>query len=106
MTYTTEWTYLELLRGYGLFAFLILAVMLWPIFKLYKMRRNRNVAAMMMAYIVYLVIAGTNPLLISSTGMLIILTIYSYTQRTLAADLPQKLPSKCYPKEAYPNSLI
>lgn len=106
MTYTTEWTYLELLRGYGLFAFLILAVMVWPIFKLYKMRRNRNVAAMMMAYIVYLVIAGTNPLLISSTGMLIILTIYSYTQRLLAAGLPQELPSKSFPKGVYPNSMI
>lgn len=92
MTYTTEWTYLELLRGYGIFALLILAVMAFPIIRLFQERRNEKALAMMAAYIIYLVIAGTNPLLISSTGMLIVLTVYSYAQR---------LPYGTYhPKEA------
>ena len=87
MTYTTEWTYMELLRNYGIFSLLIFAVMVYPLTQLYKLRRDRRVAAMMFAYIFYLLIAGTNPLLISSTGMLVLLTIYSYTQRITTTGL-------------------
>lgn len=87
MTYTTEWTYMELLRNYGIFSLLIFAVMVYPFTQLYKLRRDRRVAAMMFAYIFYLLIAGTNPLLISSTGMLVLLTIYSYTQRITTTGL-------------------
>jgi hypothetical protein len=32
-------------------------------------------------YIAYLFIAGTNPLLISSTGMLMVLSAYSYMEQ-------------------------
>ena len=87
MTYTTEWTYMELLRCYGAFSLLIFAVMIYPITQLYKLRHDKRVAAMIFAYIFYLLIAGTNPLLISSTGMLVLLTIYSYTQRATTTRL-------------------
>ena len=79
MTLKTEWTYLELLRNYGILCIPILYVILRPVYKLVKMAREHDSAlAIAMAYLIYLVIAGTNPLLLSSTGMLVLLSAYSY----------------------------
>lgn len=77
----TEWTYLELLRNYGVFSLLILAVLVSPLFRLYQHRSNLFVLGMGITYIFYLFMAGTNPMLISSTGMLIILSIFSFTDK-------------------------
>lgn len=81
MAVQTEWTYLELLRAFGLGALLILAVMLWPLWRLWPLRRDPLTAGIIVAYCGYLLVAGTNPLLMSSTGMLVLLMIYSYAAR-------------------------
>lgn len=81
-TLKTEWTYLEMLRNYGLLCIPILYVLLCPIFALMRREgRDDSVLAMCLTYIIYLVIAGTNPLLLSSTGMLVLLSMYSYVGR-------------------------
>lgn len=77
----TEWTYLELLRNYGVFSLMILAVLVSPLFRLYQYRNNLFVLGMGITYIFYLFMAGTNPILISSTGMLVILSIFSFTDK-------------------------
>lgn len=74
MVPATEQTYMDIIRIYGLFGGLILIfAVYYPIlfyikskyFSLLKYRR------FVMAYALYMILAGTNPLLISSTGMLI-----------------------------------
>lgn len=81
-TLKTEWTYLEILRNYGLLSIPILYVLLCPIFAIMrKERTNDSALAMVLTYLIYLVIAGTNPLLLSSTGMLVLLSMYSYVER-------------------------
>lgn len=82
-TTITEWTYVELLRNYGLFCLLILVVVLKPLYTFYRFRKHNLTLVLMAAYVAYLLVAGTNPLLISSTGMLMILTAYSYEQKLL-----------------------
>lgn len=82
MTNITEWTYIELIRCYGLFSIVILYIIIKPLFVLFK-RINRSdvVIAFILGYLLYLVIAGTNPLFLSSTGMLVVLTVYSFLYR-------------------------
>ncbi len=77
-TFVTEWTYLELLRRYGLFSILILFTVLFPLKQMWQHRRNSFCFGLMGTYVAYLLMAGTNPLLFSSTGMIVILTAYSY----------------------------
>lgn len=78
-SYETEWTYIELIRNYGLLSLMILFVVLYPLVVMFRnIRREDSVFVMVLSYIVYLIIAGTNPLLLSSTGMLVVLTMYSY----------------------------
>lgn len=81
MTVQTEWTYLELLRTFGLFSLPILLVMLYPLRRLYVLRQSPIVFSMFVAYCEYLLVAGTNPLLLNSTGMLMLLIMYSYIRR-------------------------
>ncbi|MBR7166466.1 MAG: hypothetical protein IKD38_01830 [Bacteroidaceae bacterium] len=82
MTLKTEWTYLELVRNYGVLCLPILYVILSPLFRLIKLARKYDSAIpMAFAYVTYLIIAGTNPLLMSSTGMLVLLSAYSYAHR-------------------------
>ena len=77
-TAQTEWTYIELLRNYGLLSVGILAVLLLPLHRLLQDRENETAFGLAGAYAAYLMIAGTNPLLVSSTGMIVLLAIYSY----------------------------
>jgi hypothetical protein len=77
----TEWTYIELIRNYGIFAVFMLLVMFYPVYALIKAPRSEYNIGILMAYICYLFIAGTNPLFISSTGMAVMLMIYSYIER-------------------------
>jgi hypothetical protein len=80
MTSITEWTYLELFRSYGVMSLIIFGVLVWPLKTLWKYRANEQHFGIMYSYVLYLMIAGTNPLLISSTGMIVIVAIYSYAQ--------------------------
>lgn len=82
MTNITEWTYLELLRCYGLFSVVILYVIIKPLALMFKrINKQEVVIAFMLGYMLYLVIAGTNPLFLSSTGMLVVLSGYSFLDR-------------------------
>lgn len=77
-TALTEWTYFELLRNYGIFAIVPLGVVLYPLGTFFRHRKDNYTFGIMGAYISYLLVAGTNPLLFSSTGMLVLWSAYSY----------------------------
>lgn len=77
LTTETEWTYLEIIRQYGLMGLLIMFTLLYPFYALWKHHSSSYFVGIMGAYLAYLMIAGTNPLLFSSTGMQIVLCIYS-----------------------------
>lgn len=70
MTSTTEMTYFEMIYQYGwlLFPF-VLFIFIRPFFVMYKKGNNLHVKDYAIAYLLYLINAGTNPLLINSTGM-------------------------------------
>ena len=69
LTYNTELTYFEIIRIFGLLLGTILIIfIILPGILLYK-----NDIINSLAYFSYLIIAGTNPLLISSTGMIAII---------------------------------
>ena len=81
MTDETEWTYMELLRNYGLLCIPMLYVYVLPLFRLWPhIRTNNFTFGIFCTYFCYLVIAGTNPLLMSSTGIIMVLMAYSYTE--------------------------
>ena len=77
-TEVTEWTYMELLRNYGIWCVVIVAVLFKPLVTFYKYRKDNLTFVMLVAYFAYMLVAGTNPLLISSTGMMMVLSAYSY----------------------------
>lgn len=82
MSLKTEWSYMELLRNYGLFSIFILYTFLRPLASImHSSCKNDEALVVAATYIVYLVIAGTNPLLLSSTGMLVLLTMFSYARQ-------------------------
>lgn len=81
MTDETEWTYLELLRNYGLLCIPMLYVYILPLIRLWpQIRTNNFTFGIFCTYFFYLLIAGTNPLLMSSTGIIMVLMAYSYTE--------------------------
>ena len=70
---TTEWSFFEMIRWYGLIGFtLFIAVIVYPFRKLEKTNRRWMVYAM----IGYLTIAYTNPLLYTTTGMVAYIMLY------------------------------
>ena len=81
----TEWSYIELIRYVGVFgAILIIGIYAFPLSIIYKNRKILTYAfPFSVGYILFLCIAGTNPLLINSTGMLALLTAYSYSSVTI-----------------------
>lgn len=80
LTSLTEWTYLELIRWFGIpISLLIIGLYLYPFYLMYRKRKSLPYQQpLSIAFLFYLLIAGTNPLLLSSTGMLALLTMYSY----------------------------
>jgi hypothetical protein len=78
-TAQTELTYFDLIRFFGLplsiiFMLLIIYPMAYYYFNNKITLENRY---LLIAFIFYLFIAGTNPLLISSTGMLVLISMFS-----------------------------
>lgn len=80
VTNLTEWTYLELIRYFGILALVVIYIFYRPLVNLWKNFQNNLSYTLFWAYLAYLLIAGTNPLLLSSTGMLVLLIIYSYVE--------------------------
>jgi O-antigen ligase len=80
MVSETELTYFEILRRYGLIgAFLILWIFFCPIIFMYqKIKNNKEYFPFFMGYITYLFIGGTNPLLFSSTGIIVLIQNYMF----------------------------
>lgn len=71
----TELTYIELIRVWGIPITAIFGVILiWP---LVMQIRTKKLNHLFIAYLAYLFIAGTNPLLLSSTGMLVLVYVFS-----------------------------
>lgn len=82
MTLQTEWTYVELVRYMGMFALGVLFLFFYPIYLLWRYRHQSEICYVLLyAYLIYLLIAGTNPLLLSSTGMFTLLLTYSFLAR-------------------------
>ncbi len=82
MVFKTEWSYLEIIRCYGLFSLLIVYVYWRPLLTFWRLRESDAFTySMFWTYLAYLLIAGTNPLLISSTGMIMMLMAYSYEDK-------------------------
>ena len=79
MTPLTEWTYLEIIRMYGLVG---LALMLYFLFKpvLFSPWPDnvRNWSQVAFGYCLYMILAGSNPNIFCSTGLICILFVYSY----------------------------
>jgi hypothetical protein len=72
-TTVTELTYLEFIRIFGLPVSILFAAWLgWLAHSLFK----RGSIAIGLAYVTYLAIAASNPLLINSTGFLVLASMY------------------------------
>ena len=93
LSYQTEWSYIEMFRMFGLFGFLIIVtIFYYPLFIIYKNRKSlKDAFSIMLGYFLYLLVGGTNPLLIGSTGMLVLLVAYTYCYNTVNVNLGYKL---------------
>ena len=85
ITYMTEITYLELIRFFGVPLFII--IMLFLFYPLYFYHRNKNHIAkrerfVYLSFGLYLFCVATNPLLIGSTGMIVLVVLYSVVFKT------------------------
>ncbi len=84
IVYKTEWAYLELIRNFGIFSLIIIGIFWKPLFTFFKYKHDDDLTrAVFWAYLAYLLIAGTNPLILSSTGMISLLIAYSYESQIL-----------------------
>jgi hypothetical protein len=71
--FTTELTYLELIRNFGLFgALIILALLTLPLVSAILSPTSRRDRALAVAWFLYLVMSASNPILFSSMGTLIL----------------------------------
>lgn len=79
-TEQTEWSYCEFARMFGIITtILLIIVYFYPLFKAYKRRNEMKYAfPFIIAYLIYLLIGGTNPLLIGSNGTLALIYGYNY----------------------------
>lgn len=78
MTAETEWTYLELVRNYGVFSIVIFFVYIYPLYCCFKFRRDNFMIGMGFTYTIFLLVGGTNPFLLNSQGMTMVWIMYSY----------------------------
>ena len=98
----SEWTYLELIRWFGVpIALAVVTVYLYPMYRMFKGQGKLPYRKpLTIAYIFYLLVGATNPVLLNSTGMLSLLIMYSYalnpTYRLHDKSQPIVLPeAKC-----------
>lgn len=79
LTTNVEVVYLDLIRMFGFFPFCIIFLyIVYPVFLIWCNRRNSRYVNILFicGYIFYLIIGGTNPLIIGSTGFLAIFLAY------------------------------
>lgn len=79
-TNLSEWTYIELYRMYGMIGgTLILFFLFKPLLNWNMKKQNiENWYPMSLGYVLFLIICGSNPYLINSTGLICIIFMYSY----------------------------
>ena len=83
LTYNLETTYLELIRLFGLFgAFFLIFILIFPllfyVFNKKHIKKSNEEFYFILAYFCYVfIIIPTNPLFLSSTGMLVLSITYS-----------------------------
>jgi hypothetical protein len=79
-TAQTEWSYAEFIRWFGVIGGgIIIFIYFFPLYILYKKRKILPYSfPLQLGYLFYLAIAGTNPLLLGSNGLLALLVMYSY----------------------------
>lgn len=71
----SELTYIELIRIWGIpVSFMFVGILILP---LLVELRTKNITHLFIAYLAYLFISGTNPLLLSSTGMLVLVYVFT-----------------------------
>ncbi len=76
----TELTYFEMIRYYGIFgAFFLITLMLYPAFKCLKKSYKTKVAGL--AFLFFLIMSSTNPMLFNSIGMLMFSLIVAYSYK-------------------------
>ena len=71
---STEQTYMDIFRIYGLpLGIILIVAVYYPALYFFSSRYSRclKYKRFILAYVLYMILAGTNPLLISSTGMLV-----------------------------------
>ncbi len=75
----TELSYFEFIRIFGLpVTCIFITLLLYPVYIFYKnYKQYYTFRYIPISYLFYLIIAGTNPLLLSSTGMIVIVYVYS-----------------------------
>lgn len=76
-----EWTYLEFIRLFGgPLALVLLFIYYYPLYLMYKYRHQlQYYLPVFIGYLMYLLVAATNPYLLSSNGLLAMLIAYSYS---------------------------
>lgn len=76
-----EWTYLELLRFYGIGCLVILFVCFYPIYFLWKKKAVYPLGIpISIGGAIYMFASATNPYLINSTGMIVLIYMYTYME--------------------------
>lgn len=79
-TFQTEWSYFEFIRMFGIPGALVLICFYsYPLLIVYRRRGDLEYPIpYIISYVLYLIIAGTNPLLIGSDGILALIYSYNY----------------------------
>lgn len=74
----TEWSYLEILRMCGVFCVGIFFLLFYPLMRFSLFLKEKKSIGIILSYFIFLIVAGTNPMLINSSGMCVMMIIYSY----------------------------
>lgn len=82
MTNNTELSYFEIIRTNGMIGLILFGMLLVKPLLGYKkkLKTIKDWSSVSFGYILYLLVAGSNPFLMSSTGLIYILFMYSYVQ--------------------------
>ena len=86
----TELSFFDLIKNFGCFGTLLIVIcLLYPLLNLYNNNSLSKLAKFSIAisYIAYLFDAGTNPLLISSTGFMIVCAMFYISDKNLYREL-------------------
>ena len=90
LTEATELTYLELIRTFGLiFTLVIILILCIPFINIINNKQYNKFLKISLGigYLAYLFIAGTNPLIISSTGIVVVAVMFYISQKNILQEI-------------------